>query len=170
MRFADFHAGQVIEAGPYLASEDEIVRFAEAFDPQWFHTDRAAAERGRFQGLIASGWHTCAIAMRLAALAALADSENFASPGASYVKWPQPVRPGDRLRLVATVIETGRSRTQATLGRVRWRWQLFNQHDAEVLDTEVTSLFHLPPLPRAPMAATASDPNPNPSSQEQPRP
>ena len=146
MKFADFHAGQVIEAGPHAVSEEEIVRFADAFDPQWFHTDKAAAEHGRFQGLIASGWHTCAIAMRLAVAGALGGSENFASPGASYVRWLNPVRPGDRLSLKATVIETRRSRARATLGLLRWRWQLFNQRGTEVLDTEVTSLFDLPPL------------------------
>jgi acyl dehydratase len=143
MKFAEFHAGQIIEAGPADVSEAEIVGFANAFDPQWFHTDKALAERGRFQGLIASGWHTCGIAMRLATLAALEGSESFASPGAAYVKWPNPVRPGDRLRFVGTVLDTRRAKSQATLGLLRWRWQLFNQKDLEVLDLEVTSLFDL---------------------------
>ena len=145
MKFAEFRVGQVIEAGPYLVSEAEVLRFAETFDPQWFHVDKALAAKGRFQGLIASGWHTCGIAMRLAAEAALTGSESFASPGASYVKWPNPVRPGDRLTLRATVIEPRRARSQSTLGLLRWRWQLFNQQGAEVLDLEVTSLFDLPP-------------------------
>jgi acyl dehydratase len=149
MKFAEFHAGQVIEAGPYEVSEAEILAFANTYDPQWFHTDKAQAEQGRFQGLIASGWQTCGIAMRLATLAALNGSESFASPGATYVKWPNPVRPGDRLELRATVIEPRRAKTQATLGLLRWRWQLFNQHGAEVLDLEVTSLFDLPPLTSA---------------------
>jgi len=148
MKFAEFHPGQVIEAGPHLVAEEELLSFAQAYDPQWFHTDKAAAERGRFQGLIASGWQTCGIAMRLAAQAALQGSESFASPGANYVKWLSPVRPGDRLSLKATVIETRRSKTQATLGLLLWRWQLFNQQCTEVLDIEVTSLFDLPPLPR----------------------
>jgi acyl dehydratase len=143
----------VIEAGPYEITEAEILGFASVYDPQWFHADKAAAERGRFQGLIASGWQTCGIAMRLATQAALDGSESFASPGASYVKWPNPVRPGDRLTLRATVIEPRRAKTQATLGLLRWRWQLFNQHGAEVLDLEVTSLFELPPLDRASAAS-----------------
>ncbi|MCW5636179.1 MAG: MaoC family dehydratase [Rubrivivax sp.] len=155
MKFADFHAGQVIEAGPYEVSEEELLRFANAFDPQWFHTDKARAAHGRFQGLIASGWHTCGIAMRLATQAALEGSESFASPGASYVKWPHPVRPGDRLTLRATVIEPRRAKSQATLGLLRWRWQLFNQHGAEVLDLEVTSLFDLTDLPRAAPTTTS---------------
>ena len=143
MKFADFHAGQVIEGGPYPVGEDELRRFAEAYDPQWFHVDPEASARGRFGGLIASGWHTCAIAMRLAADAALHDSETFASPGVAHIKWPTPVRPGDRLWLKATVIETRRSRSQPTLGILRWRWQLFNGDGAETLDLEATSLFDL---------------------------
>lgn len=143
MKFADFHPDQVIEAGPYPVSEAEVLQFATAFDPQWFHTDAEAATGGPFGGLIASGWHTCGIAMRLVADAALAGSESFASPGLAYVRWKQPVRPGDALRLRATVLETRRSASQPHLGILRWRWQLFNQTGAEVLDLEATSLFDL---------------------------
>lgn len=139
MRFADFQAGQRIEAGPYAVEEDEILAFAKQYDPQWFHTDAAAAAAGPFDGLIASGWHTCAIAMRLAAQAALVESESFASPGVAYVKWPNPVRPGDRLRFLGSVLEARRS--SKGLGILRWRWQLFNHSGTEVLDLEVTSLF-----------------------------
>jgi len=143
MKFAEFHAGQVIEAGPYELGEPELLAFAKAYDPQWFHTDPEAAARGRFGGLIASGWQTCGIAMKLAADKALAGSESFASPGLAYVKWSHPVRPGDTLWLRATVIETRRSARQHTLGLLRWRWQLFNQKGIEVLDLEATSLFDL---------------------------
>jgi acyl dehydratase len=143
VKFADFHAGQVIEAGPYAVGEAEIVQFARAYDPQWFHTDAQAAAAGRFGGLIASGWHTCAIAMRLATDAALHGSESFASPGVEKIRWPNAVRPGDELRLKATVIETRRARSQPTLGILRWRWQLTNAGGAEVLDLEATSLFDL---------------------------
>jgi acyl dehydratase len=143
MKFAEFAAGQVIEAGPYVLGEDELLSFARAWDPQWFHTDPAAAAQGRFGGLIASGWQTCGIAMRLAVQAALEGSESFASPGVAHIKWPHPVRPGDTLSLRATILDTRRSRSQPTLGILRWRWQLFNQHHAEVLDLEATSLFDL---------------------------
>ena len=70
----------VIDAGPYLVSTAEIVDFAVAYDPQWFHTDPDAAGQGRFGGLIASGWHTCGIAMRLIVETALTGSESFGSP------------------------------------------------------------------------------------------
>jgi len=143
VKFADFHAGQVIEAGPYRVTEDEVLRFARDYDPQWFHTDPAAAAEGPFRGLIASGWHTCAMAMRLVADAALHGSESYASPGIAYVKWPHPVRPGDTLRLTADVLDVRRSRSQPTLGLLRWRWRLVNQHGAQVLELEATSLFDL---------------------------
>jgi acyl dehydratase len=146
MKFADFRVGQVIEAGPYELSEAEVLQFASAYDPQWFHTDPEAAAQGHFAGLIASGWQTCAIAMRLVTDVALQGSESFASPGLAYVKWPHPVRPGDSLSLRATVLDVQRARSRSTLGILRWRWQLSNAAGLEVLDLEATSLFKLPPL------------------------
>lgn len=144
MKFAEFFAGQVIELGPHELSKQDILQFAVAYDPQWFHTDEAAADQGPFGGLIASGWHTCALAMRLAADGVLKGSESFASPGLAYIKWPHPVRPGDRLALRITVLDVRRSKSQPGLGIVRWRWQMFNQRQVEVLDLEATSLFKLP--------------------------
>jgi acyl dehydratase len=144
MKFADFQVDQVIEAGPYVLSQDELLSFAREWDPQWFHTDPEAAAQGPHGGLIASGWQTCGIAMRLAVAAALDGSESFASPGLAYVKWTHPVRAGDALSLKATVLDTRRSASQPTLGILRWRWQLFNQADVQVLDLEATSLFKLP--------------------------
>jgi len=143
MKFAEFYNGQVIEAGIYKVSEEEILQFANAYDPQWFHTDVAASNQGRFGSLIASGWHTCGIAMRLLVPVALAGSESFASPGLKYVKWPNPVRPNDELSLRATVVDVRRSSSRPTMGILHWRWQLFNQDGAEVLDLEATSLFDL---------------------------
>lgn len=145
MRFAQFHAGQTLEAGPRDITAEEILSFARDYDPQWFHADPQAARRGRFGGLIASGWQTCGIAMRLAVDHWLAGSESFASPGLAYVRWPHPVRPADRLSLRATVLEVRRSDSRPELGILRWRWQLFNQAGAEVLDVEATSLFDLTP-------------------------
>ena len=145
MKFAEFHPGQVIEAGPVGISAEELVAFARQYDPQWFHVDGQRANAGRHGGLIASGWQTCGLAMRLAVQVALEGSESFASPGLSSLRWLHPVRPGDELRLKATVLETRRSRSQAGLGILRWRWQMFNQHGTEVLDLEATSLFELTP-------------------------
>jgi acyl dehydratase len=152
MKFAQFSAGQRIEAGPYTLTEAELLAFAQAWDPQWFHVDPERAGQGPYAGLIASGWQTCAIAMRLAVQQVLHDSESFGSPGLAYVKWLRPVRAGDSLRLVATVMEARRSASKPQLGVLRWRWQLFNQLAEEVLDLEATSLFHLggEPQPRVP--------------------
>ena len=150
MKFAEFRAGQVLDAGPTVVDEASIVDFARRWDPQWFHVDPVAAARGRFDGLIASGWQTCGIAMRLAVDHFLAGGESFASPGLAYVKWPAPVRPGDSLTLRADVIEVRTAASKPTLGIIRWRWRLVNQSGAEVLDLEATSLFDLSPDARHP--------------------
>ncbi|VWX59324.1 Acyl dehydratase [Burkholderiales bacterium 8X] len=144
MKFADFYPGQVIEAGPYLVTEDEVLQFAKAYDPQWFHVDPALAAEGPFGGLIASGWHTGAMAMRLVTDAVLAGSESFASPGLDHIRWPNPVRPGDALMLTAEVLEVRRSEKRPTLGILRWRWRMSNQRELLVLELEATSLFKLP--------------------------
>jgi acyl dehydratase len=143
MKFAQFHVGQVIEAGPYTITEAEILQFASAYDPQWFHTDPEAARKGPFGGLIASGWHTCGIAMRLVAEHVLRDSESFASPGVSDVRWPHPVRPGDVLSLRLTVNEVRRSAKRPELGIVQWSWRMRTQEDRTVLELEGTSMFNL---------------------------
>jgi len=145
MQFSEFQPGQVIEAGPVFIGEAEIIAFARDHDPQWFHMDPAAAAQGKFGGVIASGWHICSTAMRLVADAALAGSEASASPGVAYIRWPNPVRAGDQLRLKAEVLEVSLSRKRETLGKLRWRWRLINQNDQEVLDLEVTTLFELAP-------------------------
>lgn len=143
MKFAEFHVGQQIEAGPYEVSRAEIIDFATRYDPQWFHTNPAAAADGPFDGLIASGWHSCSIAMRLVVDSVLQGSESFASPGLRYLKWPNPVRPDDQLTLQLTVLDLRRSDSRPELGILQWRWQLRNQHALEVLDLEATSMFKL---------------------------
>lgn len=143
MKFAEFHPGQVIEAGPVSLSAEQIVAFAQQYDPQWFHVDVPRADSGPYGGLIASGWQTCGLAMRLAVDTCLAGSESFGSPGLAYLRWLHPVRPGDALRLRITVLETRRSKSQPTMGVLRWRWQMHNQNGTEVLDIEATSLFDL---------------------------
>lgn len=143
MRFAEINPGQVIAAGPETITEREILEFAREFDPQWFHTDPARAAASTWNGLIASGWQTCAIAMRLVVAAALTGSESFGSPGLAYLKWESPVRPGDELRLVIDVLDKRVALSRPSLGIVRWRWRLFNQRFDPVLDLEATSLFDL---------------------------
>lgn len=142
MRFKDFHVGQVIHAGATRVEEAQIIAFAKAHDPQWFHTDPERAASSRWHGLIASGWHTCAIAMRLACDHIYKDSESIGSPGLTYLKWLAPVRPGDELRLEVDILGTRISKN-GHLGVLQSRWRLLNQADVTVLDLESTSLFEL---------------------------
>ncbi|WP_085317039.1 MaoC family dehydratase [Derxia lacustris] len=147
MNFSDLHAGQVIEHGPVSLTEDEMIAFARAYDPQWFHVDAERARAGRWGGLIASGWQTCGLAMRLATEAVLSDSESFGSPGLAWLRWPSPVRAGDQLTFRADVIEARVSASKPTLGIVVWRWRLLADEGREVLDLEATSFFDLGPRP-----------------------
>jgi acyl dehydratase len=145
VKFADFSVGQVIEAGPYRIDEESIIDFAAKFDPQSFHVNKPAAEAGRWHGLIASGWHTCSIAMRLVVDHILRDSESCGSPGVEHIKWPAPVRPGDSLSLRVTVLDVRRSRS-GRYGIIRWQWHLSNQQQQLVLDLIATSLFDPSPI------------------------
>lgn len=145
MKFAEIAASERFVLGPVTADEAEVVAFASSFDDQWFHTDLDAAAQGPFGGLIASGWHTCALAMRLVSRELLAGSESFASPGLAYLRWPHPVRPGDRLTLEVKVLDARRSASKPELGIVRWQWVMRNGEGLEVLDLEATSMFRLDP-------------------------
>ena len=145
MKFAELTPGQIIETTSYHLSEEALLAFAREYDPQWFHVDEAAAQQGRFNGLIASGWQTCSIAMRLAVDHVLAGSESFASPGVTNIKWPRPVCAGDDLRLRATLTEVRRSSSKPHLGVLNWHWALLNQNDQLVLEVDATSLFDLSP-------------------------
>ena len=144
MKFADLTPGRVIDCGTASLTEEEIVAFARDYDPQWFHTDAARAEKGPWNGLIASGWQTCGLGMRLIVDTILDGSESFGSPGLSHLKWRNPVRAGDELRCTVEVLERRVSQTNSELGIVRWRWTLANQRSEPVLDLEATSLFKLP--------------------------
>ena len=143
MRFAELTAGRVIDCGSATLSEQEILDFGRAYDPQPFHTSIECATSGQWKGLIASGWQTCGVAMRLIVQTILDGSESFGSPGLAFLKWENPVRPGDVLRCTVEVLEQRTSRSNPSLGIVRWRWRLTNQPGESVLDTEVTSLFDL---------------------------
>ncbi|MBP6020364.1 MAG: MaoC family dehydratase [Burkholderiaceae bacterium] len=143
MKFSEFVAGMVIKHPPVLVTEEEVLTFAKAYDPQWFHVDVERAKTGRWNGLIASGWMTCALAMRMAFDSALHDSESFGSPGLEKLRWLLPVRPGDALHLAATVDSVRVSSSRDDLGIMRWTWRVYNQRDEQVLETEVTSLFDL---------------------------
>ena len=109
--------GRAADPRPVMVTEAEIVAFGEPDDiPQWFHTDPVRAAEGRWGGLIASGWHTCAIGMRLVVDGVLRGSQLFGSPGLDHVKWLAPVRPGDALTMHADVLDARMLRAQCCVG------------------------------------------------------
>ena len=140
MRFEQFAEGTSLRAGPRPVTAEEIVDFARRYDPQPFHVDPQLAAASRWGGLIASGWMTCGIAMELAVRQILDGSESIGSPGLDELRWENPVRPGDRLVLTLTVLESRVSASGRT-GIVRWRWELHNQNNERVLNLVATSLF-----------------------------
>jgi acyl dehydratase len=127
--FEDYVAGAVYEYGYLSVTAAEIVGFAEQFDPQPIHTDPAFAAAGPFGGLIASGWHSTGLLMRLFADHYLSRVASLASPGVDELRWSTPLRPGDRLRLRATVAETRPSRSKPDRGLVITKAELLNQDD-----------------------------------------
>ena len=130
--FEDYVPGAVYEYGQLPVTEAEIVEFARRFDPQDMHVDPEAAARGRFGGLIASGWHTAAMMMRLFADNFLSKVASLASPGIDELRWLQPVRPGDVLRVRVTVLDATPSRSRPDRGMVRTLVEVLNQ-DREVV-------------------------------------
>lgn len=143
MRFAELTTGRRLTLGPVQVSRDEAIAFSRRYDDQWFHTDPARAAQGPFAGLIASGWHTCALAMQLVSRGILTGSESYASPGLNYVRWPAPVRPGDTLTLEIVVLDARLSSSKPWLGIVRWQWVMLNQRGGQVLDLEAVSMFKI---------------------------
>jgi acyl dehydratase len=137
----DFPVGQTVELGGYEMKRDEIIAFARQFDPQPFHVDEEAAKASFFGGLIASGWHTCSIAMRLMCDAYLSESASLGSPGVENIRWLKPVRPGDTLRVTRTCVESRPSSKNPDLGIVKSRWDAYNQHDETVMTMEGISMF-----------------------------
>jgi acyl dehydratase len=138
--FEDFEPGQVYELGSRTVTEAEILEFARQFDPQPFHLDPEAAKESVFGGLIASGWHTGAIWMRLYVDAMLGGAASRGSPGVEELRWLEPVRPGDTLTGSLTVLDVTPSATRSDRGSVRIRGELTNQDGVTVL--RMTSRGH----------------------------
>lgn len=129
----DFPVGRVFEHGARTLTEEEIVRFAREWDPQRYHTDPQAARQTPFGGLIASGWQSCGVLMRLMCDAYLNESSCIGSPGIDEIRFLKPVRPGDALRFRSTVLEATPSRSRPERGNVQFRWELINQNEEVVL-------------------------------------
>lgn len=132
----DFREGEVREFGRTEVKREDIVRFASEFDPQPFHLDEAAAGRTMFGGLIASGWHTAAMAMRMMCDAYLLKSASLGSPGIEQLKWLRPVRPGDTLRVRLTILETRPMQSKPDVGLLKSRHEVVNQDGEVVMQME----------------------------------
>ena len=131
--FEDFAPGQVYELGSTTVTEEEIVDFARRFDPQPFHLDAEAAKDSDFGGLIASGWHTGAMWMRLYVDSLLGGGSGQGSSGIEELRWLAPVRPGDTLSGRLTVLETTPSERHPHRGTIRIRGEMVNQEGVTVM-------------------------------------
>jgi acyl dehydratase len=144
--FENFRVGEKTDLGRYTVTEAEILTFARQYDPQRIHTDRDFAAQGNFGGLIASGWHTCAMFMRMLVDAMLMESSAIASPGVDGIRWIRPVRAGDVLHATAEAIEVTPSRTRPDRGLVKHDCKVFNQQDELVMALRTLALFSRRPL------------------------
>lgn len=131
--FEDVPLNEVRETGRHTMSREEVLDFATEFDPQPFHIDEAAAKDSIFGGLIASGWHTAAVQMRLLVDGFINDYASLGSPGFDDLRWLKPVRPGDTIRARAACIEKIESRSRPDMGVCRFRIEVLNQDDDVVM-------------------------------------
>jgi acyl dehydratase len=145
--FEDYVPGSVREFGPAVVDEAEIVEFARRYDPQPIHTDPEWALSGPFGGLIASGWHTTAIMMRLLVDHYLPSAASLGSPGIDELRWLRPVRPGDELRVRVTVIEARPSRSKPDRGLLRSRIEVLEADGPAVMTLIALNMIRRRPMP-----------------------
>lgn len=141
--FEDFTPGSTMSYGDLTVERDEIIAFAREFDPQPFHIDEEASRTTFVGSLIASGWHTCALQMRMVADGFILEASSMGSPGIESVRWLRPVRPGDRLSARHTVMEARRSSTRPEMGLVLFRFETLNQNKEVVLEQTNWIMFAL---------------------------
>jgi acyl dehydratase len=144
--FEDFEVGKTIEVGSRTVTEEEIVDFAKQFDPQPFHVDNEAAEKSMYGGIIASGWHTCSMMMRLMVDGFLRESSSMGSPGVDEIRWIKPVRGGDTLTVTTTALETRPSSSKQDRGVVVTQWRATNQHGELVATIKGMGMFKRRPV------------------------
>lgn len=138
--FEDFAPGSVDVWGARKVTREEVIAFAQNYDPQPHHLDDAAAEASILKGLSASGWHSCALAMRMACDWFLLDTASMGSPGVDEVRWKKPVRPGDVLALRRTVLEPRVSQSKPDRGFVPMIWELVNQNGEALMSLQATTI------------------------------
>ena len=139
--FEDYVPGAVFEYGQILVIEAEILEFAGRFDPQYIHVDLKRAVQGPFGGLIASGWHTAAMMMRLIVDNFLPKSASLGSPGIDELRWLRPVRPGDVLSVRLSILEAKRSRSKPDRGVVHTLCEVLNQNREVVMSLKAMNII-----------------------------
>jgi acyl dehydratase len=143
--FDDYVPGTTYDCGSVEVGEADIISFAKQFDPQPFHVDPEAAAAGPFGGLIASGWHTTALVMRQLVDHYLSAAASLGSPGVDELRWPHPVRPGDTLRVRATVVEARRSASKPDRGIMKTALEAVNQDGQTVFRATATNFLRVRP-------------------------
>lgn len=139
--FEDYVEGDIHSFGSIEVEADEVIAFAKRFDPQSFHTDPEAARLTPFGGIIASGWHTAGLMMRLYVEHYLTHVASLASPGLDELRWLRPVRPGDRLSVRVTVLKTAASKSKPDRGAVTSLVEVFNQANEPVMSLKVVNII-----------------------------
>jgi acyl dehydratase len=147
--FEDVEIGTTRETGTKLVDRNEIIEFAKEFDPQPFHIDETAAKASIYGGLIASGWHTAAMVMRLQVDSFVGKASTTGSPGFDNLRWLKPVRPGDVIRVRSTCIEKTPSRSRPTLGAVKFTTEVLNQNDETVMSLTSIGLYNRRPTSKS---------------------
>jgi len=131
--FEDYPVGEIAEFGDYLITEAEVLSFAVQYDPQPFHLDQAAGADSIYGGLIASGWMTASVAMRMMVDHYISPRSSMGSPGIDELRWLRPVRPGDRLRLRVSVVDARASQSKPDRGMVQFLEEVVNQEGTTVM-------------------------------------
>ncbi|ALP62527.1 MULTISPECIES: MaoC family dehydratase [Paraburkholderia] len=143
LSYEDMEVGKSYEVGSHTFTRDEIVRFAEQFDPQPFHVSDAGAAASPYGTLIASGWHTCSVMMGMLVRNVLAGSTSMGSPGIDDLRWLKPVRVGDTIRMMNSVLDKRVSASKPDRGIVSTEWQGFNQNGELVITVRSKAIFGL---------------------------
>jgi acyl dehydratase len=138
--FEDYPVGAVAQYGPIVVDEAEVIEFGRRFDPQEFHTDPVKAAQGPFGGVVASGWHTGSMMMRVLVDRYLSRTAGMGSPGMDELRWTAPVRPGDRLWVRVTVVEARRSESKPDRGLVRILIEVLNERDTVAMSVKAMTL------------------------------
>ncbi|MFM9971622.1 MAG: MaoC family dehydratase [Burkholderiales bacterium] len=139
--FEDFPAGTLIDCGTRFVSKDEIIRFATEFDPQPFHIDDVAAAKTHFGGVVASGWHSGSIAMRMVVDTVMHDSSCMGSPGMERMRWLKPLRANTSVNVKFHVHEAEPSKTRPDRGRIKVAFEMYDDKGELLMDTIATVLF-----------------------------